>query len=112
MFYDCSSRNLRTGVEQLMISTLLNVKAKQDIASRAAANIVENLREIETSNIYFRFLGGQINAKSFVGILSLDIRKDEDFEAYIVSTNETAAAIDLEKLIRAIEPYCETILVD
>ena len=30
-----------------MISTLLNVKAKQDLSNRAAANIIENLREIE-----------------------------------------------------------------
>ena len=94
-----------------MISTLLNVKAKQDIASRAAANIIENLREIETSNIYFRVLGGQINAKSFVGLLSLDIKQDEDFEIYIISKDDVAA-IDLKKLLRAIEPYCETILID
>ena len=91
-----------------MISTLLNVKAKQDLSSRAAANIIENLREIE-SNIYFRVLGGQINAKSFVGILSIDIKQDEDFEIYIVSTDDVAATIDLEKLLRAIEPYCEMI---
>ena len=95
-----------------MISTLLNVKAKQDIASRAAANIIENLKEIETSNIYLRFMGAQVNAKSLVGLLTLDIKQNECFEAYIVSTNETAAVIDLEKLIRAIEPYCETILID
>ena len=95
-----------------MISTLLNVKAKQDLSSRAAANIIENLREIETSNIYFRFLGGQINAKYFVGILSLDIRQDEDFEIYIISKDDVAAAIDLERLIRAIEPYCEMVLTD
>lgn len=95
-----------------MISTLLNVKAKQDLSNRVAANITENLREIETSNIYFRVLGGQVNAKSFVGILSLDIRQDEDFEIYIVSKDDVAAAIDLEKLLRAIEPYCETTLTD
>ena len=95
-----------------MISTLLNVKAKQDLSNRAAANIIENLREIETSNIYFRVLGGQINAKSFVGLLSLDIKQDEDFEIYIISKDDVAAAIDLEKLLRAIEPYCETILID
>ena len=94
-----------------MISTLLNVKAKQDLSSRAAANITENLREIETSNIYFRVLGGQINAKSFVGLLSLDIKQDEDFEIYIVSTDDVAATIDLEKLLRAIEPYCKTKLI-
>lgn len=91
-----------------MISTLLNVKAKQDLSSRAAANIMENLRAIETSNIYFRVLGGQINAKSFVGILSIDIKQDENFEIYIISKDDVAAAIDLEKLLRAIEPYCET----
>ena len=94
-----------------MISTLLNVKAKQDLSSRAAANIVEGLKEIETSNIYFRFLGGQINAKSFVGILSLNIRQDEDFEIYIISKDDVAAT-DLEKLLKAIEPYCEMILID
>ena len=94
-----------------MISTLLNVKAKQDLSSRAAANIIENLREIETSNIYFRVLGGQVNAKSFVGLLSLDIKQDEDFEIYIVSTDDVAATIDLEKLLRAIEPYCKTKLI-
>ena len=91
-----------------MISTLLNVKAKQDLSSRAAANIVEGLKEIETSNIYFRFLGGQVNAKSFVGLLSLDIKQNEYFKIYILSTDDVAA-IDLEKLLRAIEPYCETI---
>lgn len=91
-----------------MISTILEIKAKQDLSSRAAANIIENLREIETSNIYLRFMGGQVNAKSLVGILSLDIRKDEDFEIYIISKDDVAA-IDLEKLLRAIEPYCETI---
>ena len=91
-----------------MISTLLNVKAKQDLSNRAAANITENLREIETSNIYFRVLGGQVNAKSLVGLLTLDIKQDESFEIYMYSTNETAAATDLEKLLRAIEPYCET----
>lgn len=95
-----------------MISTLLNVKAKQDLSNRVAANITENLREIETSNIYFRVLGGQVNAKSFVGLLTLDIKQNECFEAYIVSTDDVAAAIDLEKLLKAIEPYCETILVD
>ena len=92
-----------------MISTLLNVKAKQDLSSRAAANIIENLREIETSNIYFRVLGGQVNAKSLVGLLSLDIKQNEDFEIYIFSTDDVAAAIDLEKLLKAIEPYCEMI---
>ena len=95
-----------------MISTLLNVKAKQNLSNRAAANITENLREIETSNIYFRVLGGQINAKSFVGLLTLDIKQNECFEIYIFSTDDVAAAIDLEKLLRAIEPYCETILID
>ena len=95
-----------------MISTLLNVKAKQDLSSRAAANIVERLKEIETSNIYFRVLGGQINAKSFVGLLTLDIKQNECFEIYIFSTDDVAAAIDLEKLLRAIEPYCEMILID
>lgn len=95
-----------------MITTFLNIKAKQDIASRAAANIIENLREIETSNIYLRFMGAQVNAKSLVGLLSLDIKQNECFEIYIYSTNETAAAIDLKKLLRAIEPYCETILTD
>ena len=96
----------------MMISTLLNVKAKQDLSSRAAANIIENLREIETSNIYLRFMGAQVNAKSLVGLLTLDIKQNECFEIYIYSTNETAAAIDLEKLIRAIEPYCEMNLID
>ena len=91
-----------------MISTLLNVKAKQDLSSRAAANIIENLREIETSNIYFRVLGGQVNAKSFVGLLSLDIKQNEDFEIYVISKDDVAAT-DLEKLLRAIEPYCEMI---
>lgn len=90
-----------------MISTLLNVKAKQDLSNRAAANIIENLREIETSNIYLRFMSAQVNAKSLVGLLTLNIRQNECFEIYIYSTNETAAVIDLEKLLRAIEPYCE-----
>ena len=94
-----------------MISTLLNVKAKQNLSSRAAANITENLREIETSNIYLRFMGAQVNAKSLVGLLTLDIKQNECFEIYIFST-DVAAAIDLEKLLRAIEPYCETILID
>lgn len=94
-----------------MISTLLKVKAKRDLSSRAAANIIENLREIETSDIYFRVLGGQINAKSFVGLLSLNIKQNEDFEIYIISKDDVAA-IDLEKLLRAIEPYCEMILID
>ena len=95
-----------------MITTFLNIKAKQDIASRAAANITENLREIETSNIYLRFMGAQVNAKSLVGLLTLDIKQNECFEIYIFSTDDVAAAIDLEKLLRAIEPYCEMILVD
>ena len=95
-----------------MISTLLNVKAKQDLSSRAAANIIENLREIETSNIYLRFMGAQVNVKSLVGLLSLDIKQNECFEIYIFSTDDVAAAIDLKKLLRAIEPYCETILTD
>ena len=92
-----------------MISTLLNVKAKQDLSSRTAANVIENLREIETSDIYFRVLGGQVNAKSFVGLLSLDIKQNECFEIYIISKDDVAAATDLEKLLRAIEPYCEMI---
>ena len=94
-----------------MISTLLNVKAKQDLSNRAAANIIENLREIETSNIYLRFMGAQVNAKSLVGLLTLDIKQNECFEIYMYSTDDVAA-IDLEKLLRAIEPYCETILID
>ena len=94
-----------------MISTLLNVKAKQNLSNRAAANIIENLREIETSNIYLRFMGTQVNAKSLVGLLTLDIKQNECFEIYIFSTDDVAA-IDLEKLLRAIEPYCETILID
>ena len=94
-----------------MISTLLNVKAKQNLSSRAAANIIENLREIETSNIYFRVLSVQVNAKSFVGLLSLDIKQDENFEIYIISKDDVAAT-DLEKLLKAIESYCEMILID
>ena len=96
-----------------MISTLLKAKALKDITGRVAANIVEGLKEIETSNIYFRFLGGQVNAKSFVGLLTLDIKQNECFEIYIYSTDDVAAAAtDLEKLLRAIEPYCEVILID
>ena len=95
-----------------MISTLLNVKAKQDLSNRAAANIIENLREIETSNIYLRFMDAQVNAKSLIGLLTLDIKQNECFEIYIFSTDDVAAATDLEKLLRAIEPYCETILID
>ena len=95
-----------------MISTLLNVKAKQDLSNRAAANIIENLREIETSNIYLRFMGAQVNVKSLVGLLTLDIKQNECFEIYIFSTDDVAAATDLKKLLRAIEPYCETILID
>lgn len=95
-----------------MISTLLNVKAKQNLSNRAAANIIEKLREIETSNIYLRFMGAQVNAKSLVGLLTLDIKQNECFEIYIFSTDDVAAATDLEKLLRAIEPYCETILID
>ena len=95
-----------------MISTLLNVKAKQDLSNRAAANIIENLRAIETSNIYLRFMGAQVNAKSLVGLLTLDIKQNKCFEIYIFSTDDVAAAIDLKKLLRAIEPYCETILID
>ena len=95
-----------------MISTLLNVKAKQDLSNRAAANIIENLREIETSNIYLRFMGVQVNAKSLVGLLTLDIKQNECFKIYIFSTDDVAAATDLEKLLRAIEPYCKTILID
>ena len=94
-----------------MISTLLNVKAKQNLSNRAAANIIENLREIETSNIYLRFMGAQVNAKSLVGLLTLDIKQNECFEIYIFSTDDVAAT-DLKKLLRAIEPYCETILID
>lgn len=94
-----------------MISTLLNVKAKQDLSRRAATNIIENLREIKTSNIYLRFMGAQVNVKSLVGLLSLDIKQNEFFKIYIFSTDD-AAAIDLDKLLRAIEPYCEVILVD
>ena len=90
-----------------MISTLLNVKAKQDLSNRAAANIIEKLREIETSNIYLRFMGTQVNAKSLVGLLILNIKQNECFEIYIFSTDDVAAAIDLEKLLKAIEPYCE-----
>lgn len=95
-----------------MISTILEIKAKQDLSSRAAANITEELKEIESSNIYFRFLKDQVNAKSLIGLLSLDIRQDETFEAYIISKDDVAAAIDLGRLIRAIDPYCETILID
>jgi phosphotransferase system HPr (HPr) family protein len=95
-----------------MISTFLKAKALKDITGRVAANIVEGLKEIETSNIYLRFMGAQVNAKSLVGLLSLDIKQDEDFEIYIISKDDVAAATDLEKLLRAIEPYCEMILID
>ena len=95
-----------------MISTFFKAKAKQDLSNRAAANIIENLREIETSNIYLRFMGAQVNAKSLVGLLTLDIKQNEGFEIYIFSTDDVAAAIDLKKLLRAIEPYCEMILID
>ena len=94
-----------------MISTLLDVKAKQNLSNRAAANIIENLREIETSNIYLRFMGAQVNAKSLVGLLTLDIKQNECFKIYIFSTDDVAAT-DLEKLLKAIEPYGEMILVD
>ena len=57
-------------------------------------------------------MGAQVNAKSLVGLLSLNIRQNECFEIYIFSTDDVAAATDLKKLLRAIEPYCETILID
>lgn len=95
-----------------MISTFLKAKALKDITGRVAANIVEGLKEIETSNIYLRFMGAQVNAKSLVGLLTLNIRQNECLEIYIFSTDDVAATIDLEKLLRAIEPYCEMILID
>ena len=95
-----------------MISTFLVIKAKRDLLSRIVANIVESLKKIETSDIYFRFLDRQVNAKSLAGFSLLRIKQNESFEAYIISKDDAAAAIDLEKLIRTIEPYCEVVLVD
>ena len=95
-----------------MVQTTLLIQANKDLLNRAAANITESLKEIETSDIYFVSFRRKANAKTLIGLLTLGIKKDETFEAFVISKDDVAAAIDLEKLIRAIEPYCEIISVN
>ena len=95
-----------------MVQTTLLIQANKDLLNRAAANITESLKEIETSDIYFVSSRRKANAKTLIGLLTLGIKKNETFEAFVISKDDAAAAIDLEKLIRAIEPYCEIISVN
>lgn len=95
-----------------MTNTTLLIKAKKDILARNAANIVQELKEIETSNIYFLSFRRKANAKTLIGLLTLGIRKDETFEAFVISKDDVAAAIDLDRLIKAIEPYSKIISIN
>lgn len=92
-----------------MVHTIMTIKAKRDLLSRAATELNFQLAEIK-SDVYFRAFERQINAKSLLGLLSLGIRQGETFEAHIISLDDTAAAIDCSKFIKAIE-HCGIIVL-
>lgn len=94
-----------------MVQTTLLIQANKDLLSRAAANIAQDLKTIESS-IYFRSFGRQANAKSLVGLLTLGIRQGESFEVFIISKNDIDAALDLERILAILDPYSTLILAE
>ena len=82
-----------------MFTAKRTITANKDITPRFIKNFVANITNIK-SNLYFVVDGREINAKSILGIISVNIKNGDEFEVYINnSISQEYAENDMNKVI-------------
>lgn len=82
-----------------MFTAKRTITANKDIASRFAKNFVAKITHIK-SNVYFIMGNREINAKSILGIISINIMNGDKFDICIDSSvSQECAENDMDKVI-------------
>lgn len=82
-----------------MFTTKRTITANKDIAPRFAKNFVAKITHIK-SNVYFIMENREINAKSILGIISINIMNGDRFDVCIDSSiSQECAENDMDKVI-------------
>ena len=82
-----------------MFTAKRTITANKDITPRFIKNFVANITNIK-SNLYFVVGDREINAKSILGIISVNIKNGDEFEVYVNnSISQEYAENDMNKVI-------------
>lgn len=82
-----------------MFTTKKTIIANKDITPRFAKNFVANVTNIK-SNLYFVVGDREINAKSILGIISVNIKSGDRFDVCIDSSvSQECTENDINKVI-------------
>lgn len=78
------------------------IKMNRGISGRNASDIVFSMN-ILNSFIYFEKDGRCVNAKSILGLLSLDVQAGDDIKIIANGTDETEEKSDISKVLKLFE---------
>lgn len=82
-----------------MFTAKRTITANKDITPRFIKNFVANITDIK-SNLYFVVGDREINAKSILGIISVNIKNGDEFEVCVDSpVSQECAENDINKVI-------------
>lgn len=83
-----------------MFTAKKTITANKDIAPRFAKNFVAEITHLK-SNVYFIMENREINAKSILGIISINIMNGDRFDVCIDSSvSQECAENDMDKAIK------------
>lgn len=83
-----------------MFMTKRTITANKDITPRFAKNFVAEVAHIK-SNLYFIVGDREINAKSILGIISINIMNGDEFDICVDSSvSQECAENDINKVIK------------
>lgn len=83
-----------------MFTAKRTITANKDITPRLAKNLVAEVTHIK-SNVYFIIGNREINAKSILGIISINIMNGDEFDVCVDSPiSQECADNDINKIIK------------
>lgn len=71
---------------------------EHDFDSRYIKNFINEITRIK-SDVYFAKDNRKINAKSIIGLISLNIAKNDEIVIYVSGKNEWQVEADLDKVV-------------
>ena len=71
---------------------------EHDFDSRYIKNFINEITKIR-SDVYFAKDNRKINAKSIIGLISLNIAKDDEIVIYVSGKSEWQVEADLDKVV-------------
>lgn len=84
-----------------MYTCVKTIVANKDISPRVAMNFVANLVKVKSS-VYFALKDREINAKSVLGIISINIKNGDEFT---ITTRSVISQLDAENDINQVVEF-------